>query len=324
MNDPSRCRICLALLEEGVEDYHVACSRRLFDSPVPPVLPYSWDDLNALAEQVVRRHVTVPGVQPKMSLHLERGKSHGRLTLVGMEGDLILKPPVAAYPEMPELEHVTLRMAEAMGIQTASGGLIALQDGRWAFISRRMDRADSTKRHMEDLCQLTDRLTERKYSGSLEQVGKVIWRHCEHPGFDALRFFELSIFCFLTGNADMHLKNFSLLYDPGGPAHLAPAYDLLPTALLLPEDRDETALTVNGRKRRLRQDDFLHLAKALSLTDKQVRNTFNRLTDKLDAALDILTRGFCGDTTKQRYRELLLRRAGHLNMVCASRHASPD
>ncbi len=315
MNDPSRCRICLAPLEDEMEHYHVACSRLLFDSPVPPVLPYSWDDLNALAEQVVRRHVTVPGVQPKMSLHLERGKGRGRLTLVGMEGDLILKPPVPAYPEMPELEHVTLRMAESMGIQTAPGGLIALQDGRWAFISRRMDRVGSTKRHMEDMCQLTDRLTERKYSGSLEQVGKVIWRHCEHPGFDALRFFELAIFCFLTGNADMHLKNFSLLYDPGAPAHLAPAYDLLPTALLLPEDRDETALTVNGKKRRLHQDDFLHLAKALRLTDKQVRNAFTRLADKFDAAVDILQHAFCKDMTKQRYRELLRQRAGPLNMA---------
>ena len=315
MSNPSRCHVCSAPLEEGAVDYHAACSRRLFDLSVPPVLPYSWDDLNALAEQVVRRHVTVPGVQPKMSLHLERGKGRDRLTLVGMEGDLILKPPVAAYPEMPELEHVTLRMAEAMGIETAPGGLIALQDGSWAFISRRMDREGSRKRHMEDMCQLTDRLTERKYSGSLEQVGREIWRHCENPGFDALRFFELTLFCFLTGNADMHLKNFSLLYDPGGPVRLAPAYDLLPTVLLLPEDRDETALTLNGKKRRLQQDDFLHLAKALRLTDKQADNTFTRMANKIDAAIETLMLGFCKDETKQRYRVLLHQRTALLNMA---------
>jgi serine/threonine-protein kinase HipA len=315
MREPSRCLLCLAPVEEGAGGYHAACSRRLFDAPVPPTLPYSWSDLNALAEQVVRRRVAVPGVQPKMSLHLERGSGRERLTLVGMEGDLILKPPVEAYPEIPELEHVTLRMADVMGIETAPGGLIALQDGRWAFISRRMDRDGSRKRHMEDMCQLTDRLTERKYSGSLEQVGRVFWRQCENPGWDALRFLELTIFCFLTGNADMHLKNFSLLYDPGGPVRLAPAYDLLPTALLLPEDRDETALTLNGRKRRLTRNDFLHLAQTLRLTEKQAGNLFARLSDRLDAALEVLGRGFCADDVKTQYAELIRRRAVRLGMA---------
>ena len=166
----------------------------------------------------MRQHVTVPGVQPKLSLHLERGErpQNSRFTLVGLEGGYILKPPVTRFPEMPELEHLTMRIAKCFGLSTAECGLIPLEDKRLAFVTKRMDRDGETKLHMEDMCQLTDRLTEQKYRGSLEQVGKVILRHCSNPLFDALRLFEVTLFCFLTGNSDMHLKNFSLLYD--GPA----------------------------------------------------------------------------------------------------------
>ncbi|MBT5608236.1 MAG: HipA domain-containing protein [Lentisphaerae bacterium] len=212
------CHICLNPLEDGNRRYHRACSRKLFGAPHPPELPYTWQQLNGLAEKTIRQRVTVPGVQPKLSMHLERGgrRQDGRLTLVGLEGGYILKPPVTRFPEMPELEHLTMLMAGAFGIPTAMCGLIPLEDGHLAFITRRMDRDGETKLHMEDMCQLTDRLTEQKYRGSLEQVGKVVLRHCSNPLFDALRLFEVTLFCFLTGNSDMHLKNFSLLYRPGG------------------------------------------------------------------------------------------------------------
>ena len=315
MNEPT-CRICLDRLGQGDSSaYHEGCCRDLFNSPGPPVLPYSWDDLNALAEKVVRRHVTVPGVQPKLSLHLERARQpSGRLTLVGMEGEYILKPPTTDYPEMPELEHLTMQMARACGIETCPCGLISLEDGRWALIARRMDRIDGRKRHMEDMCQLTDRLTERKYSGSLEQVGKAILRFCDNALFDALRFFELNVFCFLTGNADMHRKNFSLIYDAGGEIRLAPAYDLVPTALLLPEDKEETALTLNGRKRRLKRKDFQALGLSLRLTEKQLANSMARLKAGIGRALRLLDDGFCLPETRRRYTDLILHRCVRAEM----------
>lgn len=314
--DEQFCRICLSRLGKGDSSaYHEGCCRELFNSPSPPVLPYSWNDLNALAEKLVRRHVTVPGVQPKLSLHLERERHpSGRLTLVGMEGEYILKPPTDDYPEMPELEHLTNRMARACGIDTCSCGLISLEDGRWALITRRMDRAGGGKRHMEDMCQLTDRLTERKYSGSLEQVGKAVLRFCDNSLLDALRFFELNVFCFLTGNADMHLKNFSLIYDPGGDIRLSPAYDLVPTALLLPEDKEETALTLNGRKRRLNREDFRALGLSLRLTEKQLANAVERLKAGIGTALRLLDGGFCIPETRRRYADLILDRCERLEM----------
>jgi serine/threonine-protein kinase HipA len=311
MSDRS-CQICLQPLQSGEMDIHPACCKKLFGSLQPPAFPYTWDQLNELAGKVIRQHVTVPGVQPKLSMHLERsGKSRtSRLTLVGLAGDYILKPPVALYPEMPELEHLTLCMARSFGIETEECGLLSMEDGQRVFITRRMDRTQGgAKLHMEDLCQLTDRMTEQKYRGSMEQVGRAVLRYCTNPLFDALRLFELTVFCFLTGNADMHLKNFSVLYAPDDEIRLAPAYDLLPTVLLLPEDQEETALTLNGRKSKLEYSDFLQFGAALHLTERQIENVLAKLKERLDTGLTFIDQGLCSAEIKMRYRDLVLERA---------------
>jgi serine/threonine-protein kinase HipA len=310
------CHICLQPLKNGEELYHTTCCEKLFESPCHPAFPYTWEELNELAARIVRHHVTVPGVQPKLSMHLERdgGRKDSRFTLVGLEGGYILKPPVMKYPEMPELEHLTMRMAGCFGIATAECGLISLDAGKLAYVTRRMDRKGEVKLHMEDMCQLTDRLTEQKYRGSMEQVGKVILRHCDNALLDVLRFFELAIFSFLTGNSDMHLKNFSLLYLPGGAVSLSPAYDLLPTKLLLPQDEEDSALTINGRKRKLTRYDFMHLAESLRLTEKQTANTFGRFSARLDAAYPVIERGCCTPEMKGRYKALMCERANRLEL----------
>ena len=312
----TNCQICLEPLGDGIAQYHEDCCRKLFGARHPPTLPYTWEQLNGLAEKIVRQHVTVPGVQPKLSLHLEKGEppQNSRFTLVGLEGGYILKPPVSRFPQMPELEHLTLRMAKFCGLSTVECALIPLEDGQLAFITKRIDRDVQTKLHMEDMCQLTDRMTEQKYRGSLEQVGRVILRHCSNPIFDTLRLFEVTLFCFLTGNADMHLKNFSLLYRPGGEITLSPAYDLLPTALLLPEDTEETALTLNGRKRHLTRDDFIRFAISLKLTPKQVENVYERFSNNLTPALQIMARGFCNPAMKDRFKTLMQERASRLTL----------
>lgn len=310
-----RCPICCGSSPGG--ECHPRCCQELYGAQVPPALPYTWQSLNALAENVVRRSVSVPGVQPKLSMHLDRmktgtGGAAGRLTLVGMEGRYILKPPVAAYPEMPELEHLTMKMAALFGIETARCGLIALEDGRRAFVARRMDRNHDGKLHMEDMCQLTDRMTEQKYRGSLEQVGRAILRHGSNPGLDSLRFFEVVLYCFLTGNADMHLKNFSLLREADGMVRLAPAYDLLPTALLMPEDREETALTLNGKKSRLGRADFLALARSMNLPDKTVERSLDKLLKRIPEATAFVAQGFCEPATQLAFGQLMADRAARL------------
>lgn len=125
----SNCHICLLPLNSSEELYHTSCCKKLFGSPKPPTFPYAWEELNQLAEQIISQHITIPGVQPKLSMHLEKGgrARDARLTLVGLEGGYILKPPVEKYPEMPELEHVTMRMAGCFGIPTAECGLIPME-----------------------------------------------------------------------------------------------------------------------------------------------------------------------------------------------------
>ncbi|OQW95323.1 MAG: hypothetical protein BWK77_07670, partial [Verrucomicrobia bacterium A1] len=197
----NRCLICCDSIDSGNDGYHPKCAQRLFGIRAAPKLAFTWDELNAMAEKTVRRSVTVPGVQPKLSLHLERTKGQGadRFTLVGLEGELILKPPVPKYPEMPELEHACMLLASRAGIDTAVCGLASLAGGERACLTRRMDRIDGRPLHMEDMCQLTDRMTEEKYRGSMERVGKAILAFSSNPGLDAIRFLEVAIFCFVTG-----------------------------------------------------------------------------------------------------------------------------
>lgn len=308
------CLICLGALSEGGNRYHPACCSRVFGSGRPPAFPHTQAEIDALATDAVRHHIAVPGVQPKLSLHLDHdaGAGTGRFTIVGLQGDFILKPPVSRYPEMPELEHLTLRMAGQMGIATAPCALLPIQDGRLAFVSRRMDRSDGKKLAMEDMGQILGKPTSEKYRGSLESIGRAIQQFCANPGHDALRFFELTIFCFLTGNSDMHLKNFSLLETPPDEIRLAPAYDLLPTALILPEDTEETALTLQGKKRRLTGKDFRRFGAAIQLGDRQVENALQRCQRQLPSAIELIDQGFCTPETAARYRQLVLERATRL------------
>jgi len=301
------CYICGRGLNDAEHLYHPKCAADLFGSRAVPILGYSWADLNKLAEGIVKRSVAIPGVQPKLSLHLEKdkGRSADRLTLVGLEGEFILKPPTKEYPEMPELEHLCMLLANKVGIETARCGLIPLADGKLAYITRRMDRTRTGVLHMEDMCQLTDKLTEQKYRGSMEQVGKAILLYSSNPGFDALRLFELTLFSFLTGNADMHLKNFSLIYEADGTIRLSPAYDLLPTKLLMPGDKEELALTLNGKKSKLQRKDFDAFGLALNLTDRQMKNAHERLQKNLAETAAMVKSSFVSKSTGKAFLAIL-------------------
>lgn len=312
-----RCLYCYEPLDGEQRDFHTRCSRKFFGTPVPPELPYDLDQVYELANQVVKSSVTITGVQPKLSLGLEsykEARKRSRFTIVGLWGRYVLKPPVAQYPCLPENEDVTLHMAEAMGIRTVSHSLIRFKSGELAYISRRLDRPDGTKLAMEDACQLSERLTEDKYKGSMEQVGKLIRRFSENPGFDIVEFFQVALFSFLTGNADMHLKNFSLLRSADGMISLAPAYDLVATRLVLPSDSEEMALTINGKKSHLGRNDFQTFAGALNLHDTVTKNVFDLFLTSLAKALQFLDKSFLSDPMREKYANLIRARAARLGI----------
>jgi len=313
------CLICHRPQIDSISHYHPACMSKLFLQSEVPELPYTFSELRNLAKQVVKRHITVPGVQAKLSLQLDNSlKELSRFTLVGLWGDYILKPPLETYPLMPEIENLTMRLAALFKISTVPHGLIPLKSSELAYITRRIDRlSGGRKLHMEDMCQLSGRLTEDKYRGSMEQIGKIIHRFSSNPLLDCIRFFEITIFSFLIGNADMHLKNFSLIYPVNEMIQLAPAYDLLATRLLISEkdDPEEMALTLNGKKKKFILSDFKKFAQNLGLNEKQVENVFKRFSKILPETKSEIDYGIIPVEKKDALNVLISKRASRLRLI---------
>ena len=254
-------------------------------------------------------------MQAKLSLHISGNNKESTeriFTLVGLWGGYILKPPTALYPQLPEVEDVTMHLAQLAKIKTAPHSLIRLQSGNLAYLTKRIDRTKKGKLAMEDMCQLTERLTEDKYHGSYEQIGKVIQKYSAIPGLDVVNFFELLLFSFLTGNADMHLKNFSLLEQPGLGMTLSPAYDLVNTALVNPADEEEMALTLNGRKKRLKKQDFVAAMNTLKVEKKQQENIFNKMAKAMPQWQELIDRSFLSEEFKEAYKAILTERMNRL------------
>jgi serine/threonine-protein kinase HipA len=310
-----RCLYCYESVPAG--DFHPACSRKFFGTSEPPEFPYALDEMHQLANQIVQSSVSVTGVQAKLSMDIETFKDtrkKRRLTIVGMWGQYVLKPPTESYPSLPEVEDLTMHIAGLLRIRTVPHSLIRIKSGELAYITKRVDRVDGKKLHMEDMCQLTERLTEDKYKGSMEQIGRIVKRFSDNRGFDLLEFFRLAVVSFLTGNADMHLKNFSLLHANDGSVGLSPAYDLVATKLVLPEDTEEMALTINGKKRKLRESDFREFSKSLDIPDLVYRNTMGEFAGLLPQASEFLIKGFLNESMRDSYRTLLEERSARLGL----------
>ncbi|MBL8027735.1 MAG: HipA domain-containing protein [Fibrobacteres bacterium] len=256
--------------------------KELFGTLKPPVLDLSLDRIQEYAAVSVLNRITVTGVQKKLSLNVQGKDRDSRLTWVGLWGNYILKPPADEYPQLPENEYTIMKLAVLAGIPTVPCGLIPLRSGELSFITKRIDRTPTgDKLCMEDFCQIAERLTEDKYRGSTEKVGKLILQYSEYPGIDLVDYFSRVVFNYIIGNSDMHLKNYSLIESSTG-LRLAPAYDLVSTVLVLPEDREESALTINGKKAKLNRSDFDSLAKSLGLSEKQRDNVYSNYEECSD------------------------------------------
>lgn len=310
-----RCLYCYQPLEQGQTDFHPQCSKKLFGTTTPPELPYTKDDIESLALEVVRSQVTVTGVQPKLSVDLEKeANGKKRFTIVGLWGKYILKPQTELYVNLPENEDLTMHLATMVNIKTVPHSLIRFKDGSLAYITRRIDRDKKKgKIPMEDMCQLTEKLTEQKYKGSHEQIAKIIMLHSAYPVLDLLTYFEVLLFCYLTGNADMHLKNFSL-YKPANEYILAPAYDLLSTKLVLPDDKDELALTLNAKKRKLKKSDFNHLLNTYKIDEKVIENIYEKYRKIVPQWLNFIDTSFLPQQMKEEYKSIINKRKSILEI----------
>ena len=272
-----KCLCCYKELHAGEHDYHAACAKRWFGARGVPTLPYSHADIRDMAKQIVRAQTTVTGVQAKLSMDIQRIEQESRFTIVSMDGAYILKPQTTQYPYLPENEDLTMHLAQIAKIEVVPHILVRFEDGELCYLTKRIDRTtNGTRLPMEDMCQLTERLTERKYKGSYEQIAKAIRQYSHAPGLDLTNYWTMVLFCWLVGNSDMHLKNFSL-YAPNTTEHvLTPAYDLVNTLLAIPEDNEELALTLNGKKRKLTRHDFETAMLSSGLNEKVVSNIFRK------------------------------------------------
>lgn len=311
-----KCLYCYNDLEHEI-DYHEKCSLQFFGTKTPPKMEYSLNDMDKLAKEVVGRSVAVPGVQPKLSLtlvfqSLEQGNVP-RLTVVGaLGGNYIFKPPSIHFPSMPENEHLTMRIAQEFGIPVVTSSLIRLASGELGYITKRIDRTvEGEKIHMLDMFQILEAFD--KYKSSMEKIGTAIGKYSVNTQLDKLYFFELALFCFVSGNSDMHLKNFSMILSPHGWV-LSPAYDLLNVALANPADNEEMALTLGAKKRKIGRQEFDQLATRLELTIRQRDKAYGRLQKNRHKAGNWIERSFLPDDAKHGYLAILNSRYKQIGM----------
>ena len=303
-----KCLYCYKELEEGQKDFHPGCARKFFGTSDAPLLEYRLEDLDALAAQVIQAQTSLTGVQPKLSLNLHKHEGSNRLTIVGLWGDFIFKPQTDAYPELPENEDLTMHLAEAARIKVVPHSLIHLADGSLGYITRRIDRTKKGEKiDMEDMCQLTLHPTEYKYKSSCEQIAKAIAAYSSTPRLDLVNFMQVLLFSFVTGNNDMHLKNFSL-YRPKALYQLSPAYDLLNVAIANPKDKEEMALSINGKKARIKLADFLKASDTMGIEQRVTLGLINGLRNAMPAWIDLINNSFLSDEMKQNYLDLISRR----------------
>ncbi len=286
--------------------WHKKCIKKFFGTTELPKLEINDKVLERLANSAVSKGLTVPGVQKKLSVHLGKDKGNAKLTIIDYPTGYILKPQSAEYQSLPEAEFMTMKMAELAGIKVVPNALMKYSDG-YIYVTRRIDRSKKSLLAMEDFCQLSERMTSDKYRSSYENCGKVIKKYSQNVGLDLAELFYRLLFCFITGNSDMHLKNFSLMENaPRSRVYgMSPAYDLLPVNLILPEDLDQMALSLNGKKRNIRKKDFLALAENFGLSDKVANNLIVKAVNLHDMILKQVERSYLSDDMKSDMEQLV-------------------
>ncbi len=303
-----RCLYCYQELPEDTTDFHPACAKKFFGSTKTLVLPYTRDNINDLAKLFVGNKATVTGIQPKISMDINRGGKDepDKLTIVGLCGNYILKPQSKAFQNLPENEDLVMHLAAIAKIKTVPHTLIRFADGELCYLTRRIDRGpNGMKYHLEDLCQITERLTADKYKSSYEKIAKAIIKYSSIPKLDLVNFWETIVFSWLTGNSDMHLKNFSLINTMKGHYQLSPFYDLLSVRLAMPHDKEELALTMNGKKNRITKSDFETAMLQSGLQNKVIQNIFDKFTKAEEEWHNCIAISFLPETAKQQLSEII-------------------
>lgn len=255
--------LCCQKNVDSISRYHPNCLKKLFHISWAPEIPFTAQDLPQAVSRLGAK-MSISGVQMKVSIKLNAETK--KIEIVQEGGTHILKPE-PTFPELPQNENCCMNMAETFQLEVPPHGLFPMKDGKLCYIIKRFDRLDSGEKiHNESMAQILGVLSEDKYKSSLENVGKAIQLYATNMGLDIIQFLERVLFCFLTGNGDMHLKNWALITTLDKEIKLAPCYDFVCSNIYISDE--DSALTINGKRNNLKIEDFTGLAKYLFIDTK--------------------------------------------------------
>lgn len=257
--------------------------------------------------------MSIQGVQPKLSARLNI--KQGMFQIVDTGGHYILKPQNLLFPEIPQNEDLTMRLAGVAGIATPLHGMFYCKDGSLTYFIKRFDRAGKRgKIPVEDFAQLAGKSRDTKYDYSMEKLVTLLERHCTFPALEKVKLFRLTLFNFLAGNEDMHLKNFSLIRQ-GAKVELSPAYDLVNTTITLKTPAEELALPLRGKKSRLQVNDFFEYfgRERMNLTQKSIDRVVADFKKSFPKWEEMIGKSFLSEENKAAYSDLVSQRRGILS-----------
>ncbi len=305
------CLCCGKPLNDNeTNGWHHSCAKAFFGTRNLPIIRLDDETLQALAQDSVKKGFVVPGVQEKIPLHLSKVDGETRLAIIDYPAGYILKPQSSAYKNLPEMEQLVMLMANVSGIKTVPHCLFESESGV-CYITKRIDRivvdGVTHKLAMEDFCQLDNRLTADKYKGSYERCAKIISKYSSRVGVDMSEFYLRLLFSFVVGNSDMHLKNFSLIEDgyKSRSYILSPAYDLLPTNIVLPLDTDELALSLHGKKSHITKNDFLIFANSCFISKEVAKHLINKIISFKQTYISMCNESTLPDDSKKAFIKLI-------------------
>lgn len=267
-------------------------------------LPYTAVELRQEAANRAKK-LSIQGVQPKLS---------GTISIVDQEfkivdqfGTYIIKPQNDLFPQLPENEDVTMRMAKVFGLEVPFHGMLYGKDGSLSYFIKRFDRYGKGRKFAtEDFAQLTGNTRDTKYRFTMEKLIPVMDEYCSFPAIEKADFFKRILFCYVTGNEDMHLKNFSLI-TKNGKTTLAPIYDFLNSTIAVKNPEEEIALTLKGKKSNLKATDFIDYygKERLQLNEKTIASILEQMKKAAPEWKQLLEISFLNDDMKEKYLELL-------------------
>ena len=298
------CLCCGKEIEDGL--WHKSCIKHFFGTNTIPEISFNNEQLKALALAQLNNKSTIAGVQEKLSLHLNLDiKKRPRLTIIGFPTGYILKPQSSTYKQLPEFEHTAMLLAEACDIKVVPHGLVKTDSNEFAYITKRIDRDGDLKIHLEDFCQASNLTTSNKYRSSYEECMKLIENNSSTVVFDKTRFFACIYFCFIIGNSDAHLKNFSFIMNDDGSLSLADFYDLLPTRVILPTDPEELGMRFNGRKNNIRKHDFDEFASSCGINYSAEESIIKDINSRQDRMVELINQSLLSQNAKVSWIRLI-------------------